>query len=191
MELATQEPPRPLQPIVDLRVRLAHRLAREPLDFVGEASVGADRVEGGEVVVPPGLTVDLTEGRSEMDDAGTFVRLDELAGNHPPPVDRAVPPRLEIGEGPVVAEADQVAAADPRGGHPSSPSTWGASSAATTRSPTTAYSRSGPTAAPVLERSVHGVVVHATSEIPSSVSTPSRARRCSAASPSSRSGKRT
>ena len=56
---------------------------------------------------------------------------------------------------------------------------------------TTVYPSSGPTAAPVLDSRVQGVVVQATSESPASVSRPSRSRSAAAASPSSVSGKRT
>ena len=50
----------------------AHVLARQPPDLVGEASVGTDRVEGGQPVLAADLAVDLTEGRRQVHEAGAL-----------------------------------------------------------------------------------------------------------------------
>ncbi len=179
-----------LQAVVDLAVGVPHRRPSSQRHRGGEPAVGPDRVEGGEVVLAAHLAVDLAEGGGQVDDAGALVGLDEVAGHHPPavPAGRARE-RGHVVEGPEVVQPDQRRPGQRRcridralaehllhqvGGH----------DASSVR--TTAYSRSGPTAAPVLDSSVQGVVVQATRESPARACPgPRAARSRPAASPSS------
>ena len=118
--LAPHQEPGGLKSVVDGSVGVTDRLALEPGHGIGEPAVGAHRVEGGQVVLPAHLTVDLTERWSEVHDPGSLVGLDERASDHPP----AHPGRvrrsgLDVVERAPVVQSDQRRSSNDRvGGHP-------------------------------------------------------------------------
>ena len=109
---APDQQPRRLQPVVDVVVGLPDIVPGQPAHGVGEAAVGADRVEGGQAVLPADLAVDLAEGGRQVHQAGALLGGHVRRRDHPP----AVGPRgrVQIREGTLVVQPDQGGAGDPQ-----------------------------------------------------------------------------
>ena len=147
-------------------VGLLHQAVGEHPDGVGEAAVGPDRVGGVQPVVAGGGHVVLAEGRGDVDDPGAVPGRDERGVDHPVGA-------LDVRERGLVLPAHQLVERRERAdGRASSPSTFATSGSAmmSVSSPTStaAYVTSGATAAAWLDGSVHGVVVHTSSDASSS-----------------------
>src|SRR5664280_1056215 len=113
VRLPPEKEPGHLEPVVHGRVGGPHRLGLEPWHLFSEGAVRAHRVDGGQTLLAAYLPIDLAESGGQMDDPGSLVRLDEIPGNHSPPVSVISRRYVEIIEGAYIAEADQVPPGDP------------------------------------------------------------------------------
>src|SRR5581483_8013775 len=104
--VAAEQEPFGLQPVVDGGVGGTDLLAAQPVDVVGEGPVGSDGIEGRQAVGSADVTVDLTEGRGQVDQPGALIGGDVVGRDDPP----AVGPHRDgqVVEGPGVTQADQI-----------------------------------------------------------------------------------